>query len=464
MVVSGSATTVSVGGKAAFVYSQSVAAQLAVELPIDVPTGPTTMTVTAGGQTSAAFALTISAYAPALASADGSGSGIGLLYDSAFEQITAANQATPGQALIAYATGLGATNPVVPTGTAPTGPAQATATVTVSVAGEKKTAAFAGEGPTTADGYYQVNFTVPMDATGCDTGLVLSVGGISSPPVSVPIKTPKATLCAAENAATGLVRDATHGAAANSFLAIYAANLGGASANNLYPASSSQGIQVTYNGTPLPLYSITPLPPSQTLVNTALPANAGSSGTGTLTVTNSAGASQSYTIALAPADLGVFRLPDPHDAARVQGVVLLANSYWFAMPASLAPSYNLPACTGLAATSPCGQPAHPGDNIVIYLTGGGLATPNGDPNGTPLALGSVAPADGSVIYKTVAQPTITIGGISASPAFSGIAPGTAAEYQINTTIPAGVQPGDDVPIVISMSGSKDTITIAVAAQ
>src|SRR5579872_3983858 len=46
-------------------------------------------------------------------------------------------------------------------------------------------------------------------------------------------------------------------------------------------------------------------------------------------------------------------------------------------------------------------------------------------------------------------PTLTIGGIPAPVLFSGIAPGTAAEYQINTVIPPGVTPGDDVPVVLS---------------
>jgi uncharacterized protein (TIGR03437 family) len=56
-----------------------------------------------------------------------------------------------------------------------------------------------------------------------------------------------------------------------------------------------------------------------------------------------------------------------------------------------------------------------------------------------------------------------IGGIAAQVGFSGIAPGTAAEYQLNTTIPAGVQPGESVPVVIAMGDSSDTVTIAIQA-
>jgi uncharacterized protein (TIGR03437 family) len=56
---------------------------------------------------------------------------------------------------------------------------------------------------------------------------------------------------------------------------------------------------------------------------------------------------------------------------------------------------------------------------------------------------------------------VTIGGVTAPVGFSGIAPGNAGLYQINVTVPSGVTPGDDVPVVVSMPGSSDTVTIAV---
>jgi uncharacterized protein (TIGR03437 family) len=75
--------------------------------------------------------------------------------------------------------------------------------------------------------------------------------------------------------------------------------------------------------------------------------------------------------------------------------------------------------------------------------------------------GGVAPADGSVIYTTVQTPLVTIGGLAATVAFCGIAPGTASEYQLNVTIPPGVGAGNDVPVVITQGTSSDTVTIAV---
>ena len=66
-----------------------------------------------------------------------------------------------------------------------------------------------------------------------------------------------------------------------------------------------------------------------------------------------------------------------------------------------------------------------------------------------------------MIYKTVVTPTITIGGLPATVGFSGIAPGTGSEYQINTVIPAGVVGGDAVPVILTFGTSSDTFTIAV---
>ena len=69
--------------------------------------------------------------------------------------------------------------------------------------------------------------------------------------------------------------------------------------------------------------------------------------------------------------------------------------------------------------------------------------------------------NGSTLYQTLQTPLVTIGGIPAAVAFSGIVPGTAGEYQLNVTIPPGVAPGDQVPLVVSIGSSSDTVTIAI---
>ena len=284
--------------------------------------------------------------------------------------------------------------------------------------------------------------------------------GVTAPAVTVPIATPTPAICAVENSATGAVRDASHGAAGNSFISVYVAGLTGAdSTSSLFPSTTYLGTQIEFNGVPMPLYAALP---SVNLINTMLPSNAASSGSGTLTVKNANGTSANYTIELAPADVGVFRLPD----RIMRRACRRWRCRWARIGSRCLHPWRRPmVCRRHAPGYPCRRradsPSHPANTIVIYFTGGGLATPKGDPNGQPVPTGSIAPADGSVIYDTVLTPTVTIGGLPATVVFCGIAPGTASEYQLNVMIPTGVTAGDAVPVVITMGSSMDTVTIAV---
>jgi uncharacterized protein (TIGR03437 family) len=49
-------------------------------------------------------------------------------------------------------------------------------------------------------------------------------------------------------------------------------------------------------------------------------------------------------------------------------------------------------------------------------------------------------------------------------AFSGLSPGFAGLYQVNAIVPAGVSPGDSVPLRVSTpNGLSDTVMIAIQA-
>jgi uncharacterized protein (TIGR03437 family) len=113
----------------------------------------------------------------------------------------------------------------------------------------------------------------------------------------------------------------------------------------------------------------------------------------------------------------------------------------------------------------CGEPARPGDNISVFLTGLGKATRGGAANGTPLPTGLAAPADGNPLYRTVLQPTVTIGGATAPVSYSGAAPGFAGLYQINLQIPTGVRAGDEVPLTVAIpdAGTVGNATLAIRA-
>lgn len=97
------------------------------------------------------------------------------------------------------------------------------------------------------------------------------------------------------------------------------------------------------------------------------------------------------------------------------------------------------------------SPVHAGDTIVIYCGGLGAVDP-------PVPSGAASPG----LAPTVLPVTVTIGGIQVRPQYAGLSPGTPALYQVNAVVPASVQKGDAVPVVIAMAGlTSPPVTIAV---
>ncbi len=90
--------------------------------------------------------------------------------------------------------------------------------------------------------------------------------------------------------------------------------------------------------------------------------------------------------------------------------------------------------------------------ILIYGTGLGPVT-NAPPTGEP------APGDAPTTTKT---PVVTIGGVQAQVLWSGLAPGSVGEYQVNVLVPANAPAGDAVAVILSMEGvASNTVTIVV---
>ena len=87
------------------------------------------------------------------------------------------------------------------------------------------------------------------------------------------------------------------------------------------------------------------------------------------------------------------------------------------------------------------NPARPGDTIQIFCTGLGAVD---------VAVETGAPAPS---FSMVQLPvTVTIGGIDAPVVFQGLAPNFVGLYQVNVVVPAGVAPGDAVPLVLTQDG------------
>jgi uncharacterized protein (TIGR03437 family) len=106
-----------------------------------------------------------------------------------FTLISSTSPAKPGEVVIIYLAGLGATNPSVPSGqpapsTAPL--AQVTSPVTVTVDGQKAVVDFAGLTPG-AVGLYQIDFQVPTNASSGNLTVVVSQNGLAGNSTTLPV-------------------------------------------------------------------------------------------------------------------------------------------------------------------------------------------------------------------------------------------------------------------------------------
>jgi uncharacterized protein (TIGR03437 family) len=102
---------------------------------------------------------------------------------------------------------------------------------------------------------------------------------------------------------------------------------------------------------------------------------------------------------------------------------------------------------------PDARPAKIGEFISIYCTG------LGDVTNRP-GLGSQSPSN--PLARTLLMPTVTIGGVTATVAFSGLAPGYVGLYQVNVQVPDTAPTGPAVPMVLTIGGvASNTATIAV---
>ena len=120
------------------------------------------------------------------------------------------------------------------------------------------------------------------------------------------------------------------------------------------------------------------------------PSNLPTTGTVQVQLTTPTGTSIDYPLIMNPAVPGIFLVTVPSNPAANIAVAQFANTVWLVVPTSAATALQIPQnCTASNANplSICGQPAAPGDYLVLYLTGLGEVTPNGAASGTPLATG-----------------------------------------------------------------------------
>jgi uncharacterized protein (TIGR03437 family) len=223
-------------------------------------------------------------------------------------------------------------------------------------------------------------------------------------------------------------------------VSIFGSDLAGSiQGNDTVPLSTSlsDSVSVTFNGITAGLDYVSP-----TLINAQLPWNAlpngASNGTATVVVTRNGTASAQAVINIGPTAPGVFSIPPGI------GYAVAVNA---ADGSIAAPPGQIP---GIST-----HPVKAGDVLIVYATGLG-------PVDSPIANG----ADSlDKLRNTIARPTVLIGGVPATVAFSGLSPQFPGVNQLNVVVPAGVTAGAAVPFQIQVNGGpKSRADVVIAVQ
>jgi uncharacterized protein (TIGR03437 family) len=267
-----------------------------------------------------------------------------------------------------------------------------------------------------------VTVSVPSGAPSQITNQVTvsTAGAVPSGVSDFTLITPPPTVAAAVNGASF-----SGGAAPGSIASIFGTWLGdavtGASAVPL-PASLS-GVSLSINGTPAPLWFVSP-----TQINFEMPVEV-TPGTATAVVTFGDTSTAPFSVTVPQAAPGIFT----YGANRAVAV-------------------NNPGQT-LTDSS---NPAPVGSVITVYLTGIG-------PVDQPVADNTLSPA--SPPARATLPASATIGGQGAAIQFIGLTPGSIALAQANIVVP-NLAPGD-YPVVITVGGAASnaaTITVGSASK
>jgi uncharacterized protein (TIGR03437 family) len=410
---------VTVAGKQAKVLF-ATGGQLSIQIPVDAPTGATTLQV----GTSAPFNITLTQYAPALFTTGNTGSGlVAAIHGQGSGTITESSPAKPGETVSIYATGLGATTPVVATGTPTPVSPQTNTNVkpTVTVGGLPATVIASILAPSQV-GLYQVNFTLPSAMPGGIQPLVLTIGGVATTrTVTLPVAASAPFILSGQvkNAASNTTLAAAGaGLAQGSYIAIYGTGLGPdtfASGAIPYPATlGGSSVSITPSGgSPIAAYLTFALAGQ---VNAILPSNV-PLGDATVTVSYNGATSPPEKIKVVKSSFGIFSTGFPIGAAAIINI-------------NTASLYNL-----------LTNAANGGDVMLLFGTGLGPIT-----SGDNVPPGAVTPAGIDV--------KVLIGGQTITPLYAGRSSQFPALDQINFVLPSdgSIPDGCFVPVAVQVNG------------
>ena len=186
-------------------------------------------------------------------------------------------------------------------------------------------------------------------------------------------------------------------------------------------ATSLLNVQVMVNTTAAPIFAVDNVN-GQQQINFQVPYEIAGLSSATVQVIDNGAAGNTVTVPVVSAQPGMF-------------TYTVGNTTYGAI---------LHASYALANTS---SPATAGETVLIYCTGLGAVSPT---------VTDGAPAAGST--QTMAVPTVTIGGVAANIAYSGLAPGYVGLYQINAVVPTGLASGNQ-PVIITVNGTQSSIAL-----
>jgi len=345
----------------------------------------------------------------------------GLFYSSSGASTMTAH---PGDALTGYGTGFGATVPAVASGSpAPAVPPAVEAPVSVTVGGQSALVQSAILEPG-GIGVDEIVFSVPHGPSVGNLPVVVNVGGVNSPPVTLAVL--GVAISGVSNNAGGAA-----GIESGSWVSIYGTNLSATTrswqssdfvGNNL--PTSLDGVSVTIDGKSA---AVSYVSPGQLNVQAPSDANTGSV---PVQVTNVYGSASSLA-SLQQYAPGFFALNGKYVAAvHADGTYVAPLGYF-----------------GSAASS---SPAQPGEIIMLYGTGFGPTTP-------AAPVGQIV--SGAAPLTDPTQLQIRIGPVVATVQFAGIV--AAGEYQFNVLVPPLPAGDTQIVAVIAGVGTQSGLLIAI---
>ena len=71
------------------------------------------------------------------------------------------------------------------------------------------------------------------------------------------------------------------------------------------------------------------------------------------------------------------------------------------------------------------------------------------------------PAPGDPPMASLAQPTVTLGGVPLAVSFAGLSPGQVGVYEIHAGVPNVIPTGVDIPMTITAAGASTTLAVRV---